>query len=279
MKYVVCVSVVLFLNYSEAFAAPFVEHVLHKGDSEIVGWEVRSVINRNIAYRISGQDRTGLHRKEKDFLQSAFRLDNKAVSTLIDWHPLRGSFRTTIGVFVGTNDIDLYAAPDFNRKYDDVTFKIDKSGIPDSFSFEGGELDLSQLGIDEKVTLESASVDVDKEKIPDQVVLEGPQVSIDEQDINISGVARYKSFAPYFGIGWGNSPYSKSRLRYSVDIGVIYYGKPDLDITLDGKIVHIHPLITAELNDYVAGREQELQQKYSKYKLMPFLSFGLSLTF
>ena len=80
------------------------------------------------------------------------------------------------------------------------------------------------------------------------------------------GTAR---FAPYFGIGWGNSP--SSGLSFSADLGVGFHGTPDVRLGATGPIGQ-DPQFLADLEAGV----QEANKDIESVRIYPSLNLGLS---
>lgn len=255
------------------------DHVLFKGADDVTGWEMKYSLTSSFAWRLSGHDRVGMHRKQKEYTRGFARFDNKSLSVLLDWHPLNGGFRTSAGFFLNSQKADFFAEPSVNMFFDDITIEIDKTNIPDQIVIEEQTLDLSGYGVDEQVHVEETTILIDKTQIPDSVLIKGGSLVIDREDVNASARVKFREFAPYFGFGLGNTPYSDRRLRYSIDLGVIYSGRPDVNLELDGAIIEIDPRLNAWLEGYIAEEESKLQKKANRYRIIPYLSAGLSLAF
>lgn len=87
----------------------------------------------------------------------------------------------------------------------------------------------------------------------------------------------FKSVAPYLGIGWGNPLVDDSNWSFAVDLGVIFAGKPTLDITSTGGTLSDDQMLL----DDIAQAEQDFKDTDEiKYlKIYPVLSIGLNYRF
>ena len=87
----------------------------------------------------------------------------------------------------------------------------------------------------------------------------------------------FRSVAPYLGIGWGNPLYDDSNLSFMFDLGVVFAGKPRLDIMSTGGTLSNDVNLLAD----IAQAEQDFKDtdeiKYLKY--YPVISVGLNYRF
>lgn len=267
----------VFFKASSALSVP--DHVLYKGANDTTGWEMQYSLTPSFAWRLSGHDRVGLHRKQKEYMRGIARFNNKSLSALLDWHPLNGSFRTSAGFFLSSQRADFFAEPDVDMQFDDMRIDIDKTKIPDHAVISDQTLDLSADGVEEPVHVEGTTIDIDKSGIPDSVMVEGGTLQIDRNDINASARVAYRQFSPYLGFGWGSAPYSDRRVRYSFDLGMIYVGRSDVSLELGGGIIDVDPMLSELLEEYVAAEEVGLQEMADKFRIIPYVSAGISFAF
>lgn len=277
-----CVLWVMFrglVTVPLATGAPEMDHALYKGGREEIGWEVRYSLGSSLSYRFSGHERVGMRDKRKEFTHSITRFDNKSLSTLLDWHPAQNGFRTSIGIFAGSHYMEYFAEPVVDLRFEGAIIHVDKSKLPDEIVIRDQVVDLSKYGIEEKITIEGKTISGYKNSIPEWIVIDPQVFQLHRDDIHVTASADFKTLASFFGIGWGNRPLSDQRLRYSMDLGVIYLGRPDVSLNVGGDILDVHPLLTKELNEYIDKEERKLQRKAESFRLMPYLSFGVSLAF
>lgn len=60
-----------------------------------------------------------------------------------------------------------------------------------------------------------------------------------EGDFQLDGDIKFRSFAPYIGIGFGNPMSSKSRISYGVDVGVMVQGNPTAELNAKGTVTPV----------------------------------------
>jgi hypothetical protein len=262
---------------SSALSAP--EHVLYKGADDATGWEIKYALTPSFAWRLNGHDRVGMHLNQSEYARGLIFFNNKSLSVILDWHPLAGSFRASTGLFLSSQRMDLFVEPVVDIQYGDMLFNIDKTKIPDQLVTSDQSFNYNLNGVEEQVHVEGRTIDIDSSDIPDSVMIKGGTLHIDRNHINVSAKGTYNDFAPYLGFGWGSAPYSDRRVRYSFDFGVIYTGSPDVNLELEGSITEIDPILSEWLEEYIAEEEGELQKKANKYRMIPYISAGLSYAF
>src|SRR5699024_9578930 len=83
----------------------------------------------------------------------------------------------------------------------------------------------------------------------------------------LSGDVKFRHFAPYAGLGWGNTV-NEGRITFTVDLGVMFQGSPDVRLSTTSS----DPTAIAELHDY----EKDLQNKVEDFQFYPVLRLGLA---
>ncbi len=93
-----------------------------------------------------------------------------------------------------------------------------------------------------------------------------------------SGEIEFNSVSPYLGIGWGMSPAGDGKLSLSVDLGVLYHGKPKASLSVVcGKA--INAALCTRLEQDVAAEQTQLEDKISDAKWYPVMSMGFTYRF
>lgn len=90
----------------------------------------------------------------------------------------------------------------------------------------------------------------------------------------IKGKATFDQLAPYVGIGYGNAVADDVSLSFIFDLGVIFQGTPDIELTADGTMAN-DPQLQADLKE----QEKEFQDEADVFKIYPVLSFGIAYYF
>ena len=90
----------------------------------------------------------------------------------------------------------------------------------------------------------------------------------------LSGKIDFNSLAPYAGIGWGNALGEDKRWGLAFDLGVVFQGSPDADLTATGPLA-ANAAFLAEL----AKEEQQLQDEVDDYEYYPVVSIGVTYKF
>jgi len=90
----------------------------------------------------------------------------------------------------------------------------------------------------------------------------------------IKGKATFDQLAPYVGSGYGNAVADDVSLSFIFDLGVIFQGTPDIELTADGTMAN-DPQLQADLKE----QEKEFQDEADVFKIYPVLSFGIAYYF
>lgn len=87
----------------------------------------------------------------------------------------------------------------------------------------------------------------------------------------LSGTVTFDSTAPYVGVGWGNTSRGKKRLRFVVDLGILFQGSGQVeDYAASGGGV-----LQSDLDKEAADIEDEI----GDVDFWPILNFGLAFRF
>ncbi len=91
----------------------------------------------------------------------------------------------------------------------------------------------------------------------------------------LKGTVDFKKWAPYAGIGYGNAVGGPDTVwNFVFDIGVMFQGKPDVEVTADGTAVGT-PIFDDDLNKL----RKDVQDAADYFQLYPVISFGISYQF
>ena len=78
------------------------------------------------------------------------------------------------------------------------------------------------------------------------------------------------SIVPYLGIGWGNAVKLGRSLGFSINLGVMFAGSPEVSLTSNfGPAVT--PVVRDEINQAIATEEQELEDNINRFNIYPVL--------
>jgi hypothetical protein len=94
----------------------------------------------------------------------------------------------------------------------------------------------------------------------------------------LDGDVKFKSTAPYLGIGWGDVVDKAGHFSFIADIGILFQGSPDANLHVNcGSAVS--PVQCAQIKSDVAAEERDLKDKADDYKYWPVLSLGVAYRF
>ncbi len=90
----------------------------------------------------------------------------------------------------------------------------------------------------------------------------------------LNGNIDFDDFAPYLGIGYGNPFGTDSSWLLSLDVGVLYQGSPEVDLSADGTLAN-NTVFMADLQ----REEDNLQSDISAFKFYPVIALGITYRF
>jgi hypothetical protein len=85
----------------------------------------------------------------------------------------------------------------------------------------------------------------------------------------------FNSTAPYLGLGWRSRGGEDGGFGWHVDLGVLFQGSPDVELTSTGGSLSGNALLQAEID----AEEADLENEIDQYEFYPVLGLGLSWTF
>jgi len=90
----------------------------------------------------------------------------------------------------------------------------------------------------------------------------------------LEGDIKFKPLAPYLGIGFGDAVEGSKRLSFSFDLGLMFQGAPDVDLSANGTMAD-NPIF---LND-LEKEKTDWQDEANRFRFYPVLSFGMAYHF
>jgi hypothetical protein len=189
------------------------------------------------------------------------------ISTLGGGLEVDRSFSDSIGGRIGVNNATI----DYTATIDDIEYNFDVnlmsiSALLDWYPFKGS------FRISGGVLYNDNNLDADA-KSANTYEVGGTQYTGLEVG-NLTGKIDFDDITPYFGIGW-NVPLGKSkRFGFLADLGVVYQGTPEVDLSADGLLAN-----NATFQNDLQNEEEELQSKLDGYEYYPVIAIGLSYRF
>ncbi|MEE9492053.1 MAG: hypothetical protein V3W04_01560 [Gammaproteobacteria bacterium] len=87
----------------------------------------------------------------------------------------------------------------------------------------------------------------------------------------LSGDVDFNTLAPYLGIGYGQAFGHAGRLSFSVDLGVLFQGSPNVSLNAEGPLSGL-PGIQAAVDQ----EEKNIQDDVDNFEYYPVVSLGVS---
>ncbi len=200
--------------------------------------------------------------------------------------PLRQLNRLSIGPRVGTlgpglelglrpfQPINLrvtgnYFKHNFNGTYDDIKYDVDVT-----WTTGGALVDIHPFPLGFRFTLGAFANHnrIDLQAEPDIAYVIGNQVYDGADLASITGDVSFDPIAPYFGLGWGSSGYS--RIYFSVDVGLMYQGSAKVRLDATG-IATTYAGFYEELE----RERQNIEDDIDEHKWYPVVMIGFGFSF
>lgn len=90
------------------------------------------------------------------------------------------------------------------------------------------------------------------------------------------------TIAPYVGIGYGNPVRQGRRFGFSINLGVVFAGSPNVDLNATGTVAEAllgAPVVGPLLEDAIEEEEDDIEDELSGLGVYPVLSVGVSYQF
>lgn len=91
---------------------------------------------------------------------------------------------------------------------------------------------------------------------------------------NLTGSLEFEDAAAYLGLGFGNAVLKRNKFRFSMDIGLLYHGDPEVGLSADGLYAD-DPTFQYHLKE----EEKDLETEYEDYNIYPVIAFGFTYSF
>ncbi|MGJ5675970.1 MAG: transposase [Nostochopsis sp.] len=98
----------------------------------------------------------------------------------------------------------------------------------------------------------------------------------------IKGEAKFpNTIAPYIGIGYGNPVKRGQRFNFSIDLGVMFPGSPEVNLNATDLAAGLlkQPMVEQLLDEAIAKEEKDIEDDLSWLNIYPILSIGFSYQF
>ena len=125
-----------------------------------------------------------------------------------------------------------------------------------------------------------AGTEIDVEAKPSGTYEIGDEVFTASQVGRLFGnVKMGNDVAPYIGIGWGNTVDRQGRITILFDLGAVYTGSPEVNLTAVCAQTTQGQLACPQLQQEVEREEDEFADEATAYEWWPVVSLGLAIRF
>ena len=160
----------------------------------------------------------------------------------------------------------------------DVTYDADLklfnvSTLVDFYPFKGGGFHLTGGLVFQDNKIEGRGEITNGEiTIGDETFTSNELGSVDAE------VSFSNSVAPYLGIGFGNAVKPERRIGFSINLGVMFAGEPEVSLEPNFGPAAT-PQVQQEINEAIDNEKSELEDDINGFNIYPVLSLSLSYQF
>jgi len=152
----------------------------------------------------------------------------------------------------------------------DKEYKLQTIGILADFH-------LLQLRVTAGIYLNNNKItDITKPKEKSALYLDGISYSIDSIT-EVQNTVTFKKVSPYVGIGWGNNG-NREGWNMTLDVGLMYHGDPQLDLTVITK-PGISSLLSNQIDNAAKAETQKQLKNLSDFPFYPVVMIGFNYSF
>ncbi len=91
---------------------------------------------------------------------------------------------------------------------------------------------------------------------------------------SLKGELNFEEVAPYAGIGWGNPFNKEGNWSVAVDLGVVFQGSPNIDLSADGLLAN-----NADFLVNLTREAENLEDDIDEFEFYPVISLGFAYRF
>ena len=160
----------------------------------------------------------------------------------------------------------------FDQKIDQIDYEFDFNLISGSLLLDWHLLH-SAFKISTGMVINKNNIDLQARTEDTLFIIDDMAYSRDDVG-ELDGTIDFNLLSPYLGIGWGNAVGEKSRISFFVDLGVLFQGAPQADLSATGPISS-----DSEFRRHLRNEEAEIEEETEGFKLYPIFSIGITYQF
>ena len=160
----------------------------------------------------------------------------------------------------------------YDQKIDDIDYEFDFNLLSGSLMADWHFLQ-SAFRLTAGVVINGNNVDLQARTNDPLFIID--DVAYSGQDVGeLDGTIDFNRVSPYLGIGWGNSVGEKHRVSFFMDLGVLFQGAPQADLSATGPIAS-----DPEFRRHLRNEEAEIEDETKKFRLYPVFCIGVAYQF
>jgi len=160
----------------------------------------------------------------------------------------------------------------YDRKIDEIDYDFDLnlfSGVLlADWHFLGSAFRLSA-----GLVLNQNELDLKARTDDDYFIIDDVAYSVEDVG-DLNGTIDFNDISPYLGIGWGNAVGENKRLCFFIDLGVLFQGSPQAEMSATGPIQS-----DPEFQRHLKNEEKEIEDETENFKVYPVIAIGIAYKF
>lgn len=104
-------------------------------------------------------------------------------------------------------------------------------------------------------------------------------------DLKIRGDVNFQPLAPYFGMGWRSAPSKQSGFGFSFELGVMYTGRANVDLSASGTAIEVGGGASFDVandpnfQESLSREESKLEDEIKDFTYYPVVALGVTYAF
>lgn len=160
----------------------------------------------------------------------------------------------------------------FDQKIDSIDYEFDFNLLSGSFMADWHFLQ-SAFRLTAGVVINGNNIDLQARTEDSLFIID--DVAYSREDVGeLDGTIDFNLLSPYLGIGWGNAVGETRRVSFFVDLGVLFQGAPQADLSATGRIAS-----DPDFRRHLRNEEAEIEDETNNFRVYPVFSIGVTYQF
>ncbi len=160
----------------------------------------------------------------------------------------------------------------FDQKIDQIDYEFDFNLISGSLLIDWHILQ-SAFKLTTGMVLNKNNIDLQARTEDSLFIIDNRAYS--REDVGeLDGTIDFNLFSPYLGIGWVNAVGEKSLISFFADLGFLFQGEPQADLSATGPIAS-----DPDFRRNLRNEEAEIEDETGKFTIYPIFAIGITYQF